>query len=95
MGLILPATFVAVNSYFRVKRSQAVGLAMAGTSAGQMLMPQVVRFLLDEYGYRGTTLILGGLCFNGLVGALLFQVLHMTFFFCSLTNRSFSQCNGI
>lgn len=74
MGLIMPSTFVAVNSYFRVRRSQAVGLAMAGTSAGQMLMPQVVRFLLDEYGYRGTTLILGALCFNGLIGALLFQV---------------------
>lgn len=74
MGLIMPSTFVAVNAYFRVRKGQAVGLAMAGTSAGQMLMPQVVRFLLDEYGYRGTTLILGSLCFNGFIGALLFQV---------------------
>lgn len=74
MGLIMPATFVAVNAYFKGKRSQAVGLSMAGTSVGQMVMPQVVRFLLDEYGYRGTTLILGGLALNGIPGALLFQV---------------------
>lgn len=73
-GLILPSTFMAVKSYFTTRRSQAVGLSMAGTGVGQMLMPQVVRFLLDEFGYRGTTLILGGLCLNGLVGALLFQV---------------------
>lgn len=65
---------MTLNSYFTTKRSQAVGLAMAGTGVGQMLMPQVVRFLLDEFGYRGTTLILGGLCLNGVAGALLFQV---------------------
>lgn len=73
-GLIMPSTFMAVKSYFTSRRSQAVGLSMAGTGVGQMLMPQVVRFLLDEFGYRGTTLILGGLSLNGLVGALLFQV---------------------
>lgn len=74
LGLIMPATFMAVNAYFKVKRSQAVGLSMAGTSVGQMVMPQVVRFLLDGYGYRGTALILGGLCLNGIPGALLSQV---------------------
>lgn len=70
----MPATFVAVNSYFSTRKSQAVGLAMAGTGIGQMLMPQVVRFLLDEYGFQGTTLILSALCLNGFPGALLFQV---------------------
>uniref|UniRef100_A0A1Y1MIE1 Major facilitator superfamily (MFS) profile domain-containing protein n=1 Tax=Photinus pyralis TaxID=7054 RepID=A0A1Y1MIE1_PHOPY len=74
LGLIMPATFVAVNEYFTSRKSQAVGLSMAGTGVGQMIMPQVVRFLLDEYGYRGTTLILGALCLNGLPGALLFHV---------------------
>ncbi|KAB0801492.1 hypothetical protein PPYR_05846 [Photinus pyralis] len=73
LGLIMPATFVAVNEYFTSRKSQAVGLSMAGTGVGQMIMPQVVRFLLDEYGYRGTTLILGALCLNGLPGALLFH----------------------
>lgn len=65
---------MAIKSYFTLRRSQAVGLSMAGTGIGQMIMPQVVRFLLEVFGYRGTTLILGGLSLNGLVGALLFQV---------------------
>ncbi|KAF2885574.1 hypothetical protein ILUMI_20597 [Ignelater luminosus] len=73
LGLIMPSTFVAVNEYFSTRKSQAVGLSMAGTGVGQMLMPQVVRFLLDEYGYQGTTLVLGALCLNGLPGALLFH----------------------
>ncbi|XP_017772636.1 PREDICTED: monocarboxylate transporter 12 [Nicrophorus vespilloides] len=72
-GLIMPATFLAVKTYFDKKRSQAVGLSMAGTGIGQMLMPQLVRYLLDEYGYKGATFILGALSLHGLVGSLLFQ----------------------
>lgn len=38
-----------------------------------MLMPNVVRILLDDYGFRGAALIMGALAFHGLVGAALFQ----------------------
>lgn len=40
---------------------------------GQMIMPNVVRILLDNYGFRGAALIMGALAFHGLVGAALFQ----------------------
>lgn len=73
LGLLNPSTFMAVNSYFSRKRGQAVGLALAGTGIGQMIMPQIVRYLLDEYGYRGAVLIVGALSFHGIVGASLFQ----------------------
>lgn len=73
LGLIGPSSFVAVNSYFSSKRGRAVGLALAGTGVGQMIMPYIVRFLLDEYGFKGTTLVMGALALNGVVGALLFQ----------------------
>lgn len=36
-------------------------------------MPNVVRILLDEYGFRGAALIMGALAFHGLIGASLFQ----------------------
>lgn len=65
LGLIGPSTFIAVNSYFTSRRGQAIGLAMAGTGVGQMIMPHVVRILLDSYGFRGTILIMGGLALNG------------------------------
>lgn len=31
LGFINPSSFLAVNSYFRIKRGRAVGLALAGT----------------------------------------------------------------
>ncbi|KAJ6641682.1 Monocarboxylate transporter 12 [Pseudolycoriella hygida] len=73
LGLINPSSFIAVNSYFTSRRGQAIGLAMAGTGLGQMIMPHVVRQLLDTYGFKGTILIMGGLALNGVVGASLFQ----------------------
>lgn len=73
LGLINPSSFIAVNSYFTTKRGQAVGLALAGTGVGQMVMPHVVRLLLENYGFKGSTLILGALAFNGIVGATLYQ----------------------
>lgn len=44
-----------------------------GTGCGQMIMPGVVRVLLDEYGFRGAALIMGALAFHGLVGSALYQ----------------------
>ncbi|GAB0092618.1 monocarboxylate transporter 12 [Sergentomyia squamirostris] len=73
LGLLNPSTFMAVNSYFSRRRGQAVGLALAGTGIGQMLMPQIVHYLLEEFGYRGAILIVGALAFHGIVGACLFQ----------------------
>lgn len=67
LGLINPSSFIAVNSYFSTKRGQAVGLALAGTGVGQMVMPHVVRILLDYYGFKGTILIMGALAFNGVI----------------------------
>lgn len=47
-----------------------------------MIMPYVVRILLDEYGFKGTTLVMGALALNGVVGASLFQPVewHMKHF---------------
>lgn len=38
-----------------------------------MLMPNVVRILLDEYGFKGAAMMMGALAFHGLIGAALFQ----------------------
>lgn len=73
LGFINPSSFIAVNSYFSSKRGRAIGLALAGTGFGQMIMPNVVRVLLDEYGFRGAALIMGALAFHGLVGSALYQ----------------------
>ncbi|XP_043483218.1 monocarboxylate transporter 1-like isoform X2 [Leptopilina heterotoma] len=70
-GLALASSFVALNSFFVKKRGQALGFSMAGTTMGMMLMPQIVQILLEIYGFRGTTLIIGGISLHSLIGACL------------------------
>lgn len=56
---------MAINTYFKEKRGVAVGAAMAGTGVGQMILPHIVRYLLDYYGFRMTTVVLGSLALHG------------------------------
>lgn len=73
LGLIAPSIFMAVSSYFTTRKSRAFGFALAGTGFGQMIMPQIVKALLDQFGFRGTVLIMGSLSLHGVLGASLFQ----------------------
>ncbi|CAG4965194.1 unnamed protein product [Colias eurytheme] len=71
LGFIQNAGFVSINSYFKLKKSIAVGIALAGTGIGQTIMPHVVRYLLDHYGFRGACLLLSSLSLHGICGTLL------------------------
>ncbi|KAH8398035.1 hypothetical protein KR222_010872 [Zaprionus bogoriensis] len=73
VGLSTSAAFVALNHYFKHKRGQAVGLSMAGTAMGMLIMPQLVRILLEGYGFRGAVLLLAGVALNATVGSVLLQ----------------------
>ncbi|EDW05626.1 uncharacterized protein LOC6586012 [Drosophila mojavensis] len=73
VGLSTSAAFVALNHYFKHKRGQAVGLSMAGTAMGMLIMPQLVRILLEAYGFRGAVLLLSGVALNAIVGSVLLQ----------------------
>ena len=73
VGLSSAGTFVALSNYWAARRGQAVGLSMAGTALGFMLFPLLVRLLLDELGFRGALVVLGGIALHGLAGAALLQ----------------------
>lgn len=73
VGLASSSSFVSLNHYFSKKRGQAVGLSMAGTGFGLMVMPQLVKLLLGEYGFRWTVVILGALAFHAVLGSTLLQ----------------------
>lgn len=73
VGLASSSSFVSLNHYFSKKRGQAVGLSMAGTGFGLMVMPQLVNLLLSEYGFRWTVVILGALAFHAILGSCLLQ----------------------
>lgn len=78
LGLVASATFLAISEFFTQRKSTAVGLSMAGTSTGQMIMPIFVGLLLKNYQFHGTALILGCVSCTGIVGALLFKVRQKT-----------------
>ncbi|XP_019881067.1 uncharacterized protein LOC109608948 isoform X2 [Aethina tumida] len=73
VGLTASSTFVALNHFFLKRRGQAVGFSLAGTAFGMMIMPQAIKFLLDEYGFRGAILVLGSFALNSLVGSSLME----------------------
>ncbi|XP_037952642.1 monocarboxylate transporter 13-like [Teleopsis dalmanni] len=75
LGLISPSTFMAINSYFSSKRGRAVGLSLAGAGLGQVFIPHVVRFFLDNYGFRIAVLAMSLLSLTGIFGALLLKPL--------------------
>lgn len=76
LGLIVPSSFIAVNQYFSRRKGRAVGLSVAGTGLGQMVMPHVVRILLERYGFEKAVLIMGLLALNGVIGGSLFRPLN-------------------
>lgn len=67
------AAFVALNHYFKNKRGQAVGLSMAGTALGMLILPQLVRVLLEAYEFSGAILVLAGLALHAAFGSTLLQ----------------------
>lgn len=73
VGLAASSTFVALNHYFVKKRGQAVGFSLAGTAFGMMVIPHAVKLLLDQYGFRGATLVIGAFALHGLAGSCLLQ----------------------
>ncbi|XP_048247032.1 uncharacterized protein LOC125377489 [Haliotis rufescens] len=73
--MIHAPALVLIGKYFKKRRGIATAVAMSGISIGGSVFPPLVRFLLDEYGVRGSMLILTGLTMNMWVGAALFRPL--------------------
>ncbi|KAK3923697.1 Monocarboxylate transporter 12 [Frankliniella fusca] len=73
VGLLVPATFLNISAWFSTRRSQAVGISLAGTGLGQIVLPHLVRVLLEEYGFHGAVLIIGGLALHSIPGCLLYR----------------------
>ncbi|XP_071558484.1 uncharacterized protein [Temnothorax nylanderi] len=75
-GLAMACSFIALNTFFDKKRGQAVGFSMAGTALAMMVVPLLIHMLLDTYGFRGTTLIVGGWALHSVIGSCLLRPLE-------------------
>lgn len=78
LSLCYVAAVVIVAYYFDKKRSLATGISVCGSGIGTFIFAPLSYILLEEYGWRGTTLILAGLFLNMAVCGLLFRDLPWT-----------------
>lgn len=78
LSLCYVAAVVIVAYYFDSKRSFATGLSVCGSGIGTFVFAPLTQFLLGEYGWRGTTLILAGLFLNLCVCGMLMRDLEWT-----------------
>ncbi|XP_014487215.1 PREDICTED: uncharacterized protein LOC106751007 [Dinoponera quadriceps] len=78
LALCFVAAVVIVAYYFDKKRSFATGLSVCGSGIGTFIFAPVTQYLLAEYGWRGTTLILAGLFLNLAVCGCLMRDLEWT-----------------
>lgn len=70
---VMSAFTLAINSFFKEKRSRAIGVGMSITGLGAILMPLLMSLLMSSFGWRYAVLILGAICLHSLVGALLLR----------------------
>lgn len=78
LSLCFVAAVVIVAYYFDKRRSFATGLSVCGSGIGTFIFPPLIQNLLNEYGWRGTTLILAGLFLNLAVCGCLMRDLEWT-----------------
>jgi hypothetical protein len=63
-----PATFIAVLSCFNSSRNRAIGVVFASLGLGQMIMPQIAEFLLENFTFRIVISFIAAFSLIGLVG---------------------------
>jgi MFS family permease len=78
LSLCYVAAVVIVAYYFDKRRSFATGLSVCGSGIGTFIFAPFTQYLLDLYGWRGTTLILAGIFLNMTVCGVLMRDLEWT-----------------
>lgn len=75
MGIaaVMAAFTLAINSFFKEKRSRAIGVGMSITGLGAIGMPLLMSALMYAYGWRYAVLILSAICLHSLLSACLLR----------------------
>lgn len=75
-GLIYLPAIVSVTTYFEKKRSLATGIAVCGSGFGTFLFAPFSSWLIGEYGWRGSILIIAALVLECIIFGALFRPLE-------------------
>lgn len=70
--LVCVASFVAVGQHFDKGRGAASSIAVAGSGTGALIFPMILRTIIDEFGWRGTMIILSAMMLHTIPAAGLF-----------------------
>uniref|UniRef100_A0A1I8I7Q9 MFS domain-containing protein n=1 Tax=Macrostomum lignano TaxID=282301 RepID=A0A1I8I7Q9_9PLAT len=73
MSLIYLPAIICVGIYFEKYRSTAIGIAVCGSGVGTLAMSPLISFLLRQYTWRGTMIILSAAVLQCAVFAALFR----------------------
>ena len=71
-GLFGPSLLI-IGMYFDKRRSLANGITVAGSSVGQLVIPLIMTFLINEYTLQGALIIYAAFHLNGLVAGMLMR----------------------
>lgn len=67
LGLCYVTAVVSIAFWFDKKRTLAVGLGACGTGIGTFVYAPMTAYFIEEYGWRGTCLLLAGTFFNMII----------------------------
>ncbi|KMQ93836.1 monocarboxylate transporter 13-like protein [Lasius niger] len=74
-GLSTTPGIILVSQYFDKHRALANGICVSGTAAGSFVFPLLIEFLIKDFGFHGTILLLGGCMLHVCVSATLYRPL--------------------
>ena len=73
VGLSTTPGVILTARYFDKRRGLANAFCLSGTAAGSFTLPFLIEYLLEEYGFRGTMLVLGSCMLHILVSSALYR----------------------
>ncbi|XP_021372163.1 monocarboxylate transporter 9-like isoform X2 [Mizuhopecten yessoensis] len=74
-GLSIASSLMAFRGYFEKKRHIALALIFVANGTGSVIGPPITTFLLNEFGLRGTCMMLSGIYLHGAIGGALLRPL--------------------
>lgn len=74
-GLSTTPGVLIVSRYFDKHRALANGICISGTAAGSFVFPIFIQHLMNQYGFHGSILILGGCMLHVCISAALYRPL--------------------
>ncbi|KAI8499202.1 hypothetical protein Bbelb_229660 [Branchiostoma belcheri] len=75
-ALSVSSALAIVGQYFSKRRAMANSLTAVGASIASMSFPPLFQYLMDEFGWKGALLIIGGIMLNMVVAGALVRPLE-------------------